>query len=455
VHRLLIVVVCVVGCRASKEGDTPRLVTEAEIVAHEAALMGRVAETKTRTCKRPLLRGQPLPGTAADDLHALAAPTGDLAACDARLAKLGDIKAAAAARDAKFMAIVQECGPRYEAALVKAVSHEDACSPYQVGMLTAQSLTSTLRATRVLGVRAVDRAAAGDAAGGLWLVLDAMRFADDLARGHTTLLDLMVAVAATNNLADYAFDILAAHPIAPEKASELSAAVGVLLAHQQSFADTFRGERDLMDLHYALAPLKPKEWVPPGGWPEGKDQRTGARGELLTKNPRDEHAIMFLTSERFAREAAAACPPTATLEACAKAFGETAPASKPDQASLAKIYDELKSAKDIDAARLKIRGALVDVLGAVARPAFSDYIRKRGNAVAKLAAVRIHLELGRRAASGTCPPAIDLSDEIIAPPGLGGRMLLTITKDGVDIAPPAWAAGTKTPPPAWKCRTSP
>ncbi|MDQ3339471.1 MAG: hypothetical protein M4D80_30260 [Myxococcota bacterium] len=451
-YRLLLGVVCVVACGKSKEGETPRLITEAEIAAYEAALMGRIAETRSRTCKRPVLRGRPVPGTAAADLHALAQPAGELATCDAQLAKLGNITAAAAARDAAFVAIVHECGPRYEAALVKAVAHEDACSPYQAGVLTAQSLISTLRTARVIGVRAVDRAAAGDAVGGLWLVLDAMRFADDLARGHTSMLDLMIAVAVSNTLADYAFEIVAAHPLPPEKAAELSAALGILLAHQQPFADTFRGERDLMDLHYALAPLKPKEWVPPGGWPEGKDTRAGARGELLTKNPRDEHAILFLTSEGFARDTAAACPPTATLEACAKAFGEAAPATEHDQASLAKIYDELANARDLDAARLKIRGALVDVLGAVARPAFGDYVRKRGNAIAKLAAVRIHLELGRRAASGTCPPTIDLPDELLAPHGLGGRMQLTVTNDGVGIAPPAWAAGTKTPPlPAWKC----
>ena len=460
-YRLVIGVACVLACGKTEPGETPRLVTEAEIAAHEAALMKRISETKARTCKRPLLRGQPLPGPGADDLRALAQPTGELADCDARLAKLGDLNPLVEARDATLLAIQKECGPRYEAALVKAISHEDACSPFQVGVdrvapQTTADLTRALRTAKFLAIHARERST-DDPLAAMWLLLDAMRFSDDLSRGHTTLIDRMIGIAATGLLADQAFAILAKSSIAADKLAELSTAFGVLTAYQQPFTDTLRGERDYGDLVYALGPLKPKNWVPPGGWPEGQDPRGAERGELLTRNPRDEHALHFFVSERTAREVAKACPSGGTLEACAKGFGDAeATPKEPDPASFAKLYAKLAAAKNVDQARLEIRDAMVDILDGVARPAYSAYVRKQGRSIAKLAALRIHLELARHAATANpCRPAlVEIPDELLAPPQLGGRLKLIVTSDAVEIAAPAWTTHTDAkdaPPPAWKC----
>ena len=407
------------SCKTDK-APPPRLITEAEIAAHEKALLARLAANQTRKCERLPLRGEAASGPAAADALAVIEPAAGtpLAACHAKLTP-----------DAPAPAVVAECGPVFEAAIAKAVAHVDACSPYQAGVRASADMPGPqIKIAKLVDAYAAERAKT-DPPGAMWITLEAMQWSDDLARGHTSLLDNMIAIANVQILAKRAAAIA---PTLPADAlPALATAVDVLLAEQPSMTETFRGELETMTLFYALAPLEPAGWVPPGGWGMHavNDVLTPAQDGM---DRRDGYAIMFYVTDRQAAEIERVCPDDVTLEMCAIGLASV-PTGRED-ANVEKRYKELLAAKNPSEVRLKIRDAIANVLTDVARPAYADYVKKRGRAVALLAALRIHL--GRTC---TVDPAL------LAPKHLGGKLVATQVDKRLELAPPAWLGGDPLP----------
>lgn len=453
---LLLVAALALGCKRSS--SSVRLVTEEEIASLQAQLMTRLEANARRTCPRPILRGAPAAGPAQADLLAITEPTGELARCATDLAGLAtrNLKDLATARDPAMVELARRCGPLVEAAIAKAAAHGDACSPYQVGVRVNPDLVRRIQLAHLIGLHLRLRAEAGDPAGALWLALETVQVTQDLARGRTSLIDLMIGVASAQIVVEQATAIAGAHAVPPSTLGELSAAVGQLLAHQPSFSDTLLGERDYMELYFGAAKLAPPGWAPPGGWPEGMGpgaEPSPANTEALTHDPRDEHALMFYVGAGYADDLQAACPPTATLKACAAGFDEE-PLPATGREVVEQLYKELGSSPSSTELRTKLRDAIVRILRSIARPSMGKYVKKRGRGVAQLAALRVHLELARLAAtSGTCPPALALREELLAPPGLGERLEVAVAADVVELRAPAW---TDDPEPLapWRCPAS-
>src|SRR5438067_1131286 len=138
--RIALVCVLVVWCtNAVAAPSAPRLFTDDEIKKFETATRARFAGYKDRHCSRPVLRGAPAAGRATTDLQAFEKPTGALAACVTTLMKLSGkdgLYDAVETRHPDLKAFDARCGAQLEAVVRKAVSHEDACSPFQIGSIS-------------------------------------------------------------------------------------------------------------------------------------------------------------------------------------------------------------------------------------------------------------------------------------------------------------------------------
>ena len=266
----------------------------------------------------------------------------------------------------------------------------------------------------------------------------------------------MVAVASTDALLDGAAAILATTSPTPTAVEALVPAVDALLASSPPFGEALQGEADSMALYFGAELLEPAGWAPPGGWPAdlGPRARPTPAADPLTPDPRDEGALSLVVAAQVAALLERACPASVPLRACrdqlaaqAQADAATAP---PD---LAAVYAELVTkalapgAHDLatlaEGARVRIRDQIVATLMAVARPAYHDYAAKLAGTTARLAALRLELEVRRVIArTGQCPSADALTAPpfaaLRAPAALGDALVITATPASIEIAPPAW-----------------
>ncbi len=459
--RLLIVAASLAfsGCRdkaasPAKASGPVRLFTDEEVASYRQGLASRLDATKARTCPRPVLRGEASPS--APPLTAIDAATGDLGAClDAvkALSKRGKLTELVAARDPELVGLADRCGGDVQGLMQASIQRPDACSPFQIGVGVARDPIRTTTTAYLLGLRA--RAAAGTDASGIWLMLDTIRFTQDLARGSVSLVEPMVAAASTNTALDTLAALLAQAPPAGDALPPLAAAVDNLLGSVPQIGDALQGETDSIALHTGASLLEAPGWIPPGGWPDGL-QPSPVVANPDEPDPRDQGALMLANAAALAAKLATACPSTATLKAChdglvADAAADDAAAADADpMAAYADLVaDALAASNGAELAatvRAKIRTQLMAAMMAVARPAYGQYVARYAASVAGLAALRVHLEVLR---VGACPTAAALAAPpfatLLAPAVLGDSLVVRPTADAIELAPPSWAT-TKRPP---------
>ena len=421
-----------------------RLYTEDEIKTFQSALDVRLQATKARHCTRPLLRGTAVPSSAHDALVELALPHGPFGEC---LQRYTSAKATNADMPV-FLALDRECGDEVEAAIIAAVSHDDACSPYQVGIgVLPETLAPILRSADAIGTRARARAKT-DPAGAIALVADAIRAYQDLGRGQTNLIVAMISVAAEKTLLGHAHAILDGSHLTAPQLTALAATFDALLASEPPFGDTMLGEADSFELFLGYARVMPADWTPPGGWDQGL--RTLESPDLGTKtDPRDYAALMMEWSELRHKNLATSCPSAGTLATCYAGLGDiatrTAALMPLDPNKLTAEMIALAGSGDaasLDATRHHLRESLIIVLERVAAASFQQYAAKRALPIAQLASARIELEVLRL---GHCPNAATLNP-LLTPAALGEPLVAAINGKGagaqLSITPPAWVGDT-------------
>jgi hypothetical protein len=433
---------------APDERPAMRLITDAEIAKYTADLMRKLGDNAKRKCERPVLRGSPATGSGAADLAVFDRPEGSLAKC---LTELAAIKPEDFA--AKPPAVVEldgRCGGEVEGAIRKATQHADMCSPFQIGQREPLSAVPPyIGVARLVAVRARLLAERKNVDGALWLLLDTIRMNHDLARGHVSMLTAVIASASNDIVLDAAQAILAGSP-PPAKLDELGEAVDRLLATAPSIADPIAGEAEHMSLFVGLAPLQPADWTPPGGWAEGKRPTPNPQQKSFG-DVRDDKAIMLVVADSLATTLAGACPAGATYKHChakltkvvreglARAAGNT---------NVAQVYKTLSkqhaSAPDAEAARLQIRGAIIEILTGMATAAFNIYVEKPAAGYARLVALRLHLEVVR---AKRCPTAAQLTAApyaaLRAPALLGDSVAIAAGSNAIEIRPPSWIKDTR------------
>jgi hypothetical protein len=166
------------------------------------------AGNSTLMCERPLLRGEPLDGPAAPDIVSIVEYKGEIGRCNDLVRKLGKEGKSLVLADStedeasfnpyqpykelddpvwdseSFVSIEKKCAVLAEE-IQKAVRHVDSCSPYLPGERCfgnhrTVDLMRLMDAVVIMAVRKIRR---GETREAFELMLDTMRFGDDLARG--------------------------------------------------------------------------------------------------------------------------------------------------------------------------------------------------------------------------------------------------------------------------------
>ncbi len=420
-----------------------RLFTEAEITALLDDLTKRLEATAKRTCPAPQVQATAAPGKSAELVVELFEGTGELEACMKRLTELGknDLPGAAKARAADVLAFDKECGERIGAKIAAAAARTDGCSPYQIGVRSEpKSMMRPIQIAHVVGLRARELAAKGEVEAAVSLSINALRIYQDLTRGRVTYLTSMIAHASLGIISANLDTLLDTAKPPASTAAHLDA----LIAAMPRWPDVMAGERDSMDIHFGAAHLMPDTWTPPGGFNEEMDPRKAGKDSYPVKrfgNPRDESAVLLVMTAETSAAQSVACPSDATFAACHAGLEKLGTEAKPaPDDDIAKLYAALAVAAksgDVDATRKQIRSSIVSILTSIAQPAITKYVGKLGLSLARLAALRIHVE-----ALGTCD--VKKLAALASPPALGGSLEVTVDGDKVAVRPPAWADDKKT-----------
>lgn len=414
---------------------TPRFYSDAELAAAGAALRERLAANAHRECARPVLAGTVEPGTHATALLALFEPGGELAGCLDRMGALAgadDVVERIDRADPPLLALERSCGDQLERAIVRAARAAPGCSPYQVGVQVPRDRPRVVVAAQLLDVHA--RLLAGrDPRAALRVAVAGLVALQALERGHVDPLTLAVATRGEALLLGAAWATTRA-PVPAASLDALAATLDVLLASAPPFADAIEGERETVQLWAGLAPLQPAGWLPPGGWDDAHP-RPGAPGVgRYTHDPRDDAGVMFAVADAQAAQRLAVCPRDGGLARC--------------HAGLARIAEqsaERASTLTEDPKELTVRDRVVETI-AVAEPGeLHALAASRGEVVAQLAALRLHVEVLRFvAAQRRCPTVIELDAPpfraIVHPAALGDPLGIERRGTTIRITPPAWVA---------------
>ncbi len=434
------------------ETGPSRLVPDEELARMRSEVDASLAAGRTARCVRPVLHGAAVAGKADEDLVALVEASGPLDACrQASPEGLRDSLSVCPPGDDRASGpIVEPCrgrslddGRSLEShvmdstmacqelgdAIARAVSHDDACSPYLPGRRARPaSFRGFLALGRSVEVRARHLAQEGQTAAALRLVLDWARAAQDLGRGGAGFLPVMVASAAMQGPLNQAEVILAEGRLSTEELETLASAVDALLATEPKVAEVFAGDRlDLLETDILPA-------LDGGGAPAPSPIPTRS----FSSDPRDEIGIAWLAMEASYAAERSACPEEASLKSCLEGLERGA---AEDRAAADRLP------RDVPRATAEVaRAQAITVLRSVATGVHVPFVRRLAFRRARLAALRLHIEWLRTVArNGACPTPAQLSGgplgAALTPAGLGGPLLATAAAEGaVDLAGPAFVA---------------
>ena len=469
---VLIAISCV-ACGSKKDADVARtgsggaelvergrLFSEAELTTLVDGMTKRLDANAHRSCSGPRVRGAELgPGPSGPLLVELFEAQGELAACMARLEELakGDLRKAIDELDPAMVAFDSECGASIAAKVVAAAGHAEGCSPYQVGVRREpKDLIHVLHVMHAVAFHAHRMAAAGDTTEAIQLDLDALRAFQDLARGHVTMLSAMLSVAAMETMSESLDGALDTAKLDAAQLATAADALDRLTADAPRFAEILEGEYENMEIYFGAAQLMPKSWTPPGGWNE-ELHGTGGDGGLFKSDPdvnQRDLAGLFLTLTLENRaELAKVCGSDATYRQCVEGLTRltrlsgTHGSETPAVPDLKPLYADLAKATtsgDTTAVRLRIRSSIIQVLRSVAQAAYEKYAVKLALGVARLAELRLHVEVLR---GKTCPTTGQLAappyDRIARPLALGDGLDLKASPGQIEVHQPAWSDPTK------------
>lgn len=436
--------------------NLPRLFTDAEIDAYERALSDRLASNATRKC----VNGS-AGSTKAIELFEM---TGPVETCKSMIDNTPNLNQqlidGVTKRTPEVIGFERTCGPLFEARVIDATQRGTACSPYQIGVRVKPNPLSTLTIAHTIGLRARIRAEEGEPRQALPLLIAGMQLAQDLGRGNVTMITSVIANVSSSLLVDHAREILGKVRLPEAQIVELAQAIDALLAATSPVADTLQGELAAYELFMASAPAKATNWVPPGGWDEDLRGTATSSGKV---DPRDEAAIQFVVVGLARPKLEAACAQNATIAACHQALAKLAAGAKADTQSSPVVMELLTElvrasadkAPDLDAIRVRIRTRVATVLAAMMIGVYGDTAARKGAAVARLVALRIHLEVQRSlVAKGRCPTGAELAAEpfgkLASTGGLGERVQLTRTPTAIRIEAPAWTETSKPSKPPYE-----
>lgn len=304
-------------------GLPPAVVPDAELEILEAQLDETLAANRARRCPRAVLRGAPSPGPAAHDLALVAAGGAGLAECYDFLGEFAPVLFAPPDGSERQTGLVNRfteiCRP-LPRAVARAVSHEDACSPFMPGRQGLPDIGVLLRglaAARQLGALAV---LSGDARAGVDRFVDVIRLCQDLVRGGVPLILAMRTTSILHEVVANDLSQLIARPeLSTEDLARLAEALEGLVASEPSFPRCVAADTTWLAVEAGLPMLHPAGWEPPGGFSQGRQVTERDRSpDLFPLIPVDrERGIIFSAIMDLDRRRRAACPVGASPAQCA------------------------------------------------------------------------------------------------------------------------------------------
>ena len=310
-------------------------VSEADLPDIEESILAQARANQTRKCIRPVLRGAARPGAADDDVLALLDPAGAHAGCyaaidgkemDLRAAwqpdgTKGSIRAArpldhAQAWDAAASAIASACDGVPDA-LARAVSHEDACSPYLPGRRGQGALKSFVSLAWATMAKARERARLGDVRGAIELLLDYVRLGQDFGRGGSSFTEAMLAAVTLRLVAADIGMLLGSPALDAGDLEALGEQLERLLASEVHPSAFLHAKKLELALYSLLPLLHGRDWVPPGGFPAEHVAPADAENQDELGAAEARFARMgLIVAEELDRDLAQRCPAQAGLRQC-------------------------------------------------------------------------------------------------------------------------------------------
>ena len=406
------------GCKKKEEEQPrPRLVSEDELRAIDQEIKKIVERNRAKKCPRPVLRGEPLPGTAAADIIAVVEGADDTGACRQKLDETSDMvfEALDHPEDYKpegfparlnrtpkpqsqapkeLLELEKTCAPLL-LRIQKAVRHGDACSPYLPGLHEQPGYIAIIRASRLAAARARRLFAEGDPGPGFDLLLDVARFGQDFGRGGTSLLETMIGVAATRTvLPMLEYGLNHKKPLDQKLLQRIEKELGQLLETQPHPAEFLRGEMEAMAT-YTLNPSKKH----PDTITIGVDER-------------DDNALALIALRETSADVLSGCKKTDPPVRCEEHIHAVAGRyRKSHSGDLEQAEAMLRVAVAPDKVAA-VRREIIDILKAVAAPAYDRYLRHEGQTRFRLGGLRLHAAYRRLAEKAkACPQAAVFDQE--------------------------------------------
>ena len=415
----------------------PRLFDDAELARWVTDQVAGARAAAKKTCRRPVLRGKPLGGTADADSIALVEGATDTTPCLDHVASAGDpLDRLLVYPDApkglpvrrlrnrplmtpiapELTALDRVCAPLL-ARLQRAVRHEAACSPYLAGRRGQPgALVPMLRVASVAFSRVRLHLAQGRQQQAAELALDALRWSQDLARGGT---DWVVTVisngAAAAPLVGLELLLNDSKPLKPALLKQIESELVGLLASELHPLDTLIGDADTTLLYGYVPRLAGAAFTPPGGWGAFRMEEMapppGKQDDLGFADLRDHYGLITMVFRDLRADWSTICPRRARLDVCISGVKSrvVALATKALKEPMKLLTAaQTKGSPALRDARALIRKTLSRSLRALSVGGYIKYLRRTGFRPFSLQAARLHVAYRRLSAErGKCPSVAD------------------------------------------------
>lgn len=424
-HAWVGLIALVATASAETPKKAPRLWTDAEVKTMKASLAKRLGASKS--CPRAPLHDAATKGSATKDLQALFEGAD---ACSKKIDKLSDrtkhsepVVERVTKNDPEIEDYEAQCGAKLEAAVEKAVAHESACSPWELGARDMPTdLSRTLSVAHLIG-RHAKSIATKDPVAGVRFALDGVRLYDDLARGKTDAITHVLSIGAGGALVRVARDLIDANG---GKMAALIPSVDALLEEQATTRDILAYEGDAM-----------AKWTTTRKKPARKPM--DAPEEL---DPKDEAALMLALGEAITANVSERCKTSDYFAACKKQLAGSAGRTAATD-TVNKMLSEL-ALKTTDDARRTTRSTVVAILRDLAFSGYVDMPDGGAFAIYQLAGLRMQLEASQ---AGACPATKGLETDpwkhLRTPRQLGEPLAVSITGRTATVALPTWLTTLK------------
>ncbi|MBW1871693.1 MAG: hypothetical protein JRJ19_06490 [Deltaproteobacteria bacterium] len=426
------------GKESSKTSTRPALVSQAELKTLEDKALAEIEKYRQMKCPRPVLRGTAIAGSGNADMIAVIEGNSETADCRKLLEQKSEQlfealnfeeKTAVAGRPLrgwrearplddpkastdKILFLEGACSQAINL-VRRAVKYEEACSPYLPGRRGEPALIIHIRTMRILAATARRYLMEGRTRECVELLLDGLRFGQDMSRGGSSLLEAMVSAAAGKVLyqvLELAFN--QPKPIGEKYLETVSKELTQLIKTDVHPGTILRGEMWTMILYSVMPAVKGKDWVPPGGWgtegrgPIAGEEQDNLAGKIFGANAKDDMAVAWLATLETGHEQLKACPIDKLPIECHNNLLELA--KKMDVAAddhldrINRIWNVAKAEDKIE----EIRRQVIEILKGIAAPAYNKYIAKMGQARFLLAALKLQVEYRHLAEkTKSCPDA--------------------------------------------------